>query len=241
MLPPGGDRGCARVRRNLHPFQELGDRLLLDPGQCAVRTTGVTSSRLRRLVVRSWRRQCAARIACGVSSTREMTMVRKILALGLLAMSLAAPGAYAQTPPAGAAAPAANAVDPASIQALKDMGAYLQTLKRFHVATEVTGERVLADGQKLQHTATANDGCRASEQDTRIDAQRPLRARDHLRRQDGHALHAGAEVLLDGRVHRDDRRADRQAGGAVRRRRFRCRISSSSARRRRRSTRSSRR
>ena len=94
-------------------------------------------------------------------------MMRTILALGLLAMALAAPSAFAQTAPAGTAAPAANAVDPASIQALKDMGAFLQSLKRFHVATEVTGERVLADGQKLQHTATAEDGCGAPEQDTR--------------------------------------------------------------------------
>ena len=39
-------------------------------------------------------------------------MVRKILVLGLLAMSLAAPSAHAQTAPAGAAAPAASAVDP---------------------------------------------------------------------------------------------------------------------------------
>jgi hypothetical protein len=76
-------------------------------------------------------------------------MARKILLLSVLAMALAAPSAYAQTAPA-------SAVDPASIQALKDMGAYLLTLKRFGVSTEVTGERVLADGQKLQHTATAD-------------------------------------------------------------------------------------
>jgi hypothetical protein len=79
-------------------------------------------------------------------------MVKTILVLGLLALSVAAPGAQAQ--PAGAA-PAANAVDPASIQALKDMGAYLQTLQRFRVVNELTGERVIADGQKLQHTAWA--------------------------------------------------------------------------------------
>jgi hypothetical protein len=83
-------------------------------------------------------------------------MVRKILVLSLLAISLAAASAHAQTAPAGAAQPAANAVDPASIQALKDMGTYLLTLKRFEVSTEVTGETVLADGQKLQHTATAD-------------------------------------------------------------------------------------
>jgi hypothetical protein len=95
-----------------------------------------------------------------------MTMVRKILVLSLLAMSLAVPIAYAQTAPTGAAKPAANAVDPASIQALKDMGTYLLTLKRFGVSTETTGEKVLADGQKLQHTATAD-----------LDVQRPNKIR----------------------------------------------------------------
>jgi hypothetical protein len=89
-------------------------------------------------------------------TTPEVTMVRKILALTLLAMSLAPPGIHAQTAPAGASPPAANAVDPAAIKALKDMGAYLQTLKRFRVSSEVTGERVLADGQKLQHSASAD-------------------------------------------------------------------------------------
>jgi hypothetical protein len=89
-----------------------------------------------------------------------MIMVRKILVLGLLAMSFAAGSAIAQTAPAGAAQPAAkpaaNAIDAASIQALKDMGTYLQTLKRFEVSVELTGEDVLADGQKLAHTATAD-------------------------------------------------------------------------------------
>jgi hypothetical protein len=84
-----------------------------------------------------------------VFATQEVTMARKILLLSVLAMALAAPSAYAQTP-------AANAVDPASTQALKNMGAYLLTLKRFGVSTEVTGERVLVDGQKLQHTVTAD-------------------------------------------------------------------------------------
>jgi hypothetical protein len=65
--------------------------------------------------------------------TREITMVRKTVVLSLLAMSLAVPIVYAQTAPAGADKPAANAVDPASIQALKDMGSYLMTLKRFEV------------------------------------------------------------------------------------------------------------
>ena len=78
-----------------------------------------------------------------------IAMVRTILVLSVLAISFAAPSTYAQTA-------VASAVDPASIQALKDMGVFLQTLKRFRVSTELTGERVLADGQKLQHTATAD-------------------------------------------------------------------------------------
>ena len=114
-------------------------------------------------------------------------MLDKILAVGLLAMSLAAPGLQAQTAPAGTAQPAANAVDPASIQALKDMGAHLQTLKRFQVSTELTGERVLADGQKLQHTATAD-----------LDVERPnkLRARMFSARAERELFYDGKTVTL---------------------------------------------
>jgi len=74
----------------------------------------------------------------------------KILATALWALVFIAPGLHAQT------APAASAVNPASIQALKNMGAHLQSLKRFQVSTELTGERVLSDGQKLQHAAVAD-------------------------------------------------------------------------------------
>ena len=109
------------------------------------------------------------------------------ISLALLALALAAPIAYAQTPPAGDAKPAANAVDPASIQALKDMGAYLQTLKRFRVSTLVTGERVLADGQKLQHTATAD-----------LDVSRPnkLRAKMFSARAERDLIYNGKTVTL---------------------------------------------
>ena len=85
-------------------------------------------------------------------------MQHKILALSLLVLSLASARLQAQTAPAASAAaarPAAVAVDPAAIQALKDLGAHLVTLKRFQVSNALTGERVLADGQKLQHSATA--------------------------------------------------------------------------------------
>ena len=111
-------------------------------------------------------------------------MVRTFLMLSLLAMYLAAPSTYAQTAPAGAAAPAASAVDPASVQALKDMGAFLQTLKRFHVATEVTGERVLADGQKLQHTATAE-----------MDVERPNKIRALMQ-----SARSKREIVYDGKT-----------------------------------------
>jgi hypothetical protein len=114
-------------------------------------------------------------------------MLRTILVLGLLAMSLASPHALAQAAPAGASQPAPNAIDPASIQALKDMGAYLQTLKRFGVSTELSGERVLADGQKLQHTATAD-----------MDVERPnkLRALMHSARSERQLFYDGKTVTL---------------------------------------------
>jgi hypothetical protein len=95
-------------------------------------------------------------------------MSRRLLLLGLLALMLAAPLPRAQT--AAASAPAANPVDPASVQALKDMGAHLQSLKRFSVTTDLSGERVLADGQKLQHSASAT-----------LDVARPDRLRATMR------------------------------------------------------------
>jgi len=102
----------------------------------------------------------------------------------LLALSLAAPGIYAQTAPAGSTQPAANAVDPASIQALKDMGAHLQTIKRFQASTQLTGERVLADGQKLQHTATAE-----------LDVARPNMLRARMAN-----AHSVREIIYDGKT-----------------------------------------
>lgn len=114
-------------------------------------------------------------------------MSRTTLALGLVVMSVMAASAHAQNAPTDAAQPAAqsaNPVDPASIQALKDMGAYLQALKRFRVSTEVTGERVLADGQKLTHTAVAD-----------MDVQRPNRIRVRMR-----SARSERELFYDGRT-----------------------------------------
>jgi len=104
-----------------------------------------------------------------------------------MALSLAAPGLHAQTAqtaPASTAQSVANAVNPDSIQALKDMGAHLQTLVRFSVATELTGERVLADGQKLQHSASAD-----------LDVHRPNRLRARM-----FSARAEREIFYDGKL-----------------------------------------
>ncbi len=111
----------------------------------------------------------------------------KNLAPALLALSLAIPGAYAQTAPAPTVQPAANAVDPASIEALKNLGAHLQTLKRFQASTELTGERVLADGQKLQHTAMAG---------LEVDRPNKLRVRVHSSRSEREIIYDGKQVTL---------------------------------------------
>jgi hypothetical protein len=68
-----------------------------------------------------------------------------------------APGDVPGAPTAAVApaAPAPAAVDEDAIEALKEMGAFLQTLTRFEVKTSVTGESVLMDGQKLQRSASA--------------------------------------------------------------------------------------
>ncbi|HEY2256888.1 MAG TPA: DUF2092 domain-containing protein [Variovorax sp.] len=129
-------------------------------------------------------------------------MTRKLLVSALIAMSIGAPSLHAQpaapaaapaSPPAQASAPAspsqpeANPVDPDAIQALKDMGAQLQSLKRFDVSIELTGERVLADGQKLQHTATAS-----------MQIERPNRMRVAMRsaRKERELIYDGKTVTL---------------------------------------------
>jgi hypothetical protein len=111
-------------------------------------------------------------------------MKRVLPVLVLIASALIAPCTIAQSPAAGAAAKDASLVDSASIQALKDMGAYLQTLKRFQVSTELTGERVLTDGQKLQHEATAE-----------LSIERPNKLRAML-----HSARAQRELIYDGKM-----------------------------------------
>jgi hypothetical protein len=102
------------------------------------------------------------------------------------ALCLAAAVAHAQQPArtGDSAPPATNPVSPESIKALQDMGAYLQTLTRFRATAEVTGERVLADGQKLQHTASAT-----------VDVARPNRLRVRMS-----SPRSERELVFDGRT-----------------------------------------
>ena len=103
-------------------------------------------------------------------------MNRNLLGRGLFILLVASPCIHAQNP-----------VDPAAIQALKDMGTALQSLQRFEVSTELTGERVLADGQKLQHSASAE-----------LDIARPnrLRAQMSSSRSERELIYDGKAVTL---------------------------------------------
>ena len=110
-------------------------------------------------------------------------MYHNKLALGLVALALSVPFAHAES-----AAPAAtNAVDYGSISALKQMGNYLQTLQRFQVATQMSGENVLEDGQKLQHSASAI-----------LQAQRPNKLRTLMSssRNERELVYDGKQVTL---------------------------------------------
>jgi len=129
----------------------------------------------------------------------EFTMPRKLVLSLLAAAALAAcsstppaPSSQPANPPAAAPAPAqtspaqpdANAVDPAAIKALQDMGASLQSLKQFEVDISLTGERVLQDGQKLQHTATAN-----------LDVAQPNKIRAQMR-----SARSQRDLIYDGKT-----------------------------------------
>lgn len=108
---------------------------------------------------------------------------KRILTIATLATALAASYADAQTAAAPAPASSAAAVDPDAVNALKKMGAYLQSLKRFSVTTQLTGERVLEDGEKLQHTASAD-----------LDVDRPDRIRAVMS-----SARSNREIVFDGK------------------------------------------
>lgn len=72
-----------------------------------------------------------------------------LLAITLMTGALGTLGLRAQTAPD-------PAVEPAAIEALNRMGAFLRTLKSFQVTATVTDEDVLTDGQKLQNSSVTN-------------------------------------------------------------------------------------
>jgi hypothetical protein len=72
---------------------------------------------------------------------RKSHRTSKALALAFVALAV----------PLGAADAPAPSVEPAAIEALKSMGAYLRGLKAFQVDTVTTDEDVLDDGQKIQY------------------------------------------------------------------------------------------
>lgn len=112
-------------------------------------------------------------------------MKRSVFAILTVAGTMLAPHIEAQTASAPVAASApANPVDPAAIQALKKTGTHLQSLKRFSVTLDLTGERVLEDGQKLQHTAVAQ-----------LDVDRPHRVRTVMR-----SARSEREIFYDGKT-----------------------------------------
>lgn len=78
-------------------------------------------------------------------------MRRSALGAAALAASLALPAVPAAAQTASAPAATHPALEPAALDALKSMGAYLRALKAFQVEAVTTDEDVLADGQKVQH------------------------------------------------------------------------------------------
>jgi hypothetical protein len=105
------------------------------------------------------------------------------VAVALLPLVAGYGAAWAQQPAAAPAAPAvaeasaAEAVNPAAIDALKSMGAYLHTLKSFSVRSESTTDEVLASGQKVQFANTVNIRSRLPNR-VRVDVSSDLKSRE---------------------------------------------------------------
>jgi hypothetical protein len=112
-------------------------------------------------------------------------MTLRAIVFSLLVLFLTTSPCFSANPgPPGGAKTVASAVDAGTIQALKNMGAYLQTLHRFQVKSEVSRETVLADGQKLQQSASAQ-----------VDIQRPNKARFLIS-----SARAEREIIYDGKT-----------------------------------------
>src|SRR5688500_19673976 len=68
---------------------------------------------------------------------------------------LAAAIALAAAAPQTARAQEAPAIDTVAINALRDMAAYINSLLTFQISGDITTEKVLPDGQKIQMATTA--------------------------------------------------------------------------------------
>ena len=107
-------------------------------------------------------------------------MLHTKLALGLLTLALAAPFAHAQSAAPESAKSAVSAVNPESIQALKDMGAHLQSLKRFSVSTDLTGEQRPGGWPKTAAFGGSEYRCPSTEHAARENGQPPGSPRNLL-------------------------------------------------------------
>ena len=110
--------------------------------------------------------------------------------------SVGAATGHPRLPPAWQRRTAADAINPAAIDALKTMEAYLHTLKSFSVRSESTTDEVLAlRPQKIQFGNTVDIRSRLPDR-VRIDVNlRSQEPRDLLRRQVGGAVRTTPEVL----------------------------------------------
>jgi hypothetical protein len=100
----------------------------------------------------------------------------------------AAPAQPAPTPAAGATA----TVNPMAIERLKEMGAYLRSLKAFTVTADVTSDLVLDSGQKIEMAQTVEMAARMPDMLT-VSVQSPLKSRKFY--YDGKTVTVFAEKL----------------------------------------------
>jgi hypothetical protein len=117
-----------------------------------------------------------------MNQTPRTTMPRArmlVLATALLVPFGMSGTAWAQAaaPASGAAAATANVINPDAIEALKNMGRYLRTLKSFAVRAESTTDEVLDSGQKIQFGSTVNLKARLPDR-LRMDVKSDVKERE---------------------------------------------------------------
>ena len=120
--------------------------------------------------------------------TKPASSLRRVGALALAAAVLPLiaghgaawgqqPAAKPASAPMAASAPADDSINPAAIDALKSMGAYLRTLKSFSVRSESTTDEVLESGQKIQFANTVDIRAKLPDR-ARIDVNSDRKSRE---------------------------------------------------------------